>query len=156
MLEVIAIISWLGGNPATVVIMISLLLFNAAVVFVREGKARQAMSSLKRQLSIQSRVRRNGNRSLIPSRELVPGDLMKLRAGDIVAADAEIIQGSLDVDQSSLTGESLSSWKSRGDVVFLDRWRTKGRPPRALWRQVRAPISGGLWSWLTSQRRSCT
>jgi H+-transporting ATPase len=126
MLEVIAVVSWLGHNPVTAVIMVGLLVFNAALVLVREGKARKAMSSLRQQLRIQSRVRRDGNWSLISSREIVPGDLVRIRAGDIVAADSKILDGSLDVDQSALTGESLSSSKSPGDVIFSGSTATRG------------------------------
>ena len=72
----------------------------------REGRAKAAMAKLKQRLRIQSRVKRDGKWSIIPARELVPGDLVRVRIGDLLPADIKIIDGSLGLDQSVLTGES--------------------------------------------------
>ena len=72
----------------------------------REGRAKAAMAKLKQRLRIQSRVKREGKWSTIPARELVPGDLVRVRIGDLLPADIKIIDGSLGLDQSVLTGES--------------------------------------------------
>ncbi|HYB76438.1 MAG TPA: HAD-IC family P-type ATPase, partial [Nitrososphaerales archaeon] len=126
MLEIIAVICWLTGNLPEAVIMVALLVFNAALVLVREGNARKAMVSLRQHLRIQSRVKRDGAWTLVPSRELLPGDMIRVRMGDIVAADAKIIDGSLDVDQSALTGESVTATKSSGDVIFTGSIADRG------------------------------
>ena len=126
MLEIIAVICWLTGNLPEAVIMVALLVFNAALVLVREGNARKAMVSLRQRLRIQSRVKRDGAWTLVPSRELLPGDMIRVRMGDIVAADAKIIDGSLDVDQSALTGESVTATKSSGDVIFTGSIADRG------------------------------
>ena len=126
MLEIIAVICWLTGNLPEAVIMLALLVFNAALVLVREGNARKAMVSLRQRLRIQSRVKRDGAWAAVPSRELVPGDVIRVRSGDIVAADAKIIDGSLDLDQSALTGESVTATKSSGDVIFTGSIAARG------------------------------
>jgi len=126
MLEIIAVICWLTGNLPEAVIMVALLVFNAALVLVREGNARKAMVSLRQRLRIQSRVKRDGAWTLVPSRELLPGDMIRVRMVDIVAADAKIIDGSLDVDQSALTGESVTATKSSGDVIFTGSIADRG------------------------------
>ncbi len=76
------------------------------------------MASLKQRLRIQSRVKRDGKWSIIPARELVPGDLVRVRAGDLLPADIKIIDGSFGVDQSALTGESIIVEKSTGEVAY--------------------------------------
>jgi H+-transporting ATPase len=95
-----------------------LLLFNAGMSLWREGRAKAAMTRLKQRLRIQSRVKRNGKWSLIPARELVPGDLVRVRAGDLLPADIKIIDGSFGVDQSALTGESIIVEKSIGEIAY--------------------------------------
>jgi len=126
MLEVVALVSWLIGSIPEAVILLALLVFNAALVLVREGGARKEMLSLRQRLRIQSRVRRDGVWTSVLSRELVPGDLVRVRAGDIVAADARIIDGSLEVDQSALTGESVAAPKSTGDLVYSGSVASRG------------------------------
>jgi len=126
MLEIVAVISWLTGSIPEALIMVAMLIFNAAIVLVREGNARKEMLSLRQRLRIQSRVRRDGVWTSVPSRELVPGDLVRVRTGDIVAADARITDGSLEVDQSALTGESLSAAKASGDVIFSGSLANRG------------------------------
>jgi len=126
MLEVVALLCWLTGSIPEALIMVGLLVFNAAVVLVWEGNARREMLSLRQRLRIQSRVKRNGAWASIPSRELVPGDLIRVRAGDIVAADARITNGSLEVDQSALTGESVAAPKSKGDLVYSGSVASRG------------------------------
>ena len=84
----------------------------------REKKANAALANLKTRLSIQSRVRRDGKWSLVPARELVPADLVRVRIGDILPADIKIINGSLGMDQSMLTGESGTVIKSEGEIAY--------------------------------------
>jgi len=118
MLEATAIITFLLGKYPQTLVIVFLLLFNAAMSLWREKRARTAMTALKQRLRIQSRVKRDGKWSIIPARELVPGDLVRGRAGDLLPADMKIIDGSFGVDQSALTGESIIVEKSAGEMAY--------------------------------------
>jgi H+-transporting ATPase len=118
MLEATAVITLLLGKYPQTLVIVFLLLFNAAMSLWREKRARAAMTALKQRLRIQSRVRRDGKWSIIPARELVPGDLVRVRAGDLLPADVKIIDGSFGVDQSALTGESIIVEKSAGEIAY--------------------------------------
>ncbi|MGC8662496.1 MAG: plasma-membrane proton-efflux P-type ATPase [Candidatus Micrarchaeia archaeon] len=100
-------------------VVFSLLIFNAIVSFAEEYKADHSLELLKQRLSINARVLRSGTWSLIPSRELVTGDILRIRLGDIVPADVKIIETEdLECDESELTGESLPVAKKNGDIVY--------------------------------------
>ncbi|HVB98414.1 MAG TPA: plasma-membrane proton-efflux P-type ATPase [Candidatus Dormibacteraeota bacterium] len=101
MLEIV-----LGRLPEAVIIGI-LLLFNAALSLVQERRAQNALELLKRRLSVQARVLRDGRWQLVPAAGLVPGDFVHIRMGDLVPADLHIADGRVLLDQSALTGESL-------------------------------------------------
>ncbi|MDE1814700.1 MAG: plasma-membrane proton-efflux P-type ATPase, partial [Thaumarchaeota archaeon] len=118
MLEATAFLTWFLGKYPDTVIIVALLLSNAIISIMRQRKASIAMAALKQRLSIQSRVKRDGMWSVIPARELVPGDLIRVRAGDILPADIKIVGGNTDVDQSVLTGESATVEKSGGEPVY--------------------------------------
>ena len=88
-------------------VILAILLLNAVLGFVQEYKAEQAVALLRTLTGASSRVRRSGQEAIIPSRELVPGDIVILEAGDRISADGRIIRVShWEVDESSLTGES--------------------------------------------------
>ncbi|MBU4606028.1 MAG: plasma-membrane proton-efflux P-type ATPase, partial [Proteobacteria bacterium] len=96
-----------------------MLVFNAAVGFWQERKADNALEALKGELALNARVRRGGQWQEISAEELVPGDVVRLRAGDILPADLMLFEGEyLSVDQSALTGESLPVDKAEGDVAY--------------------------------------
>ena len=119
MIEAAAILSLLVRHWVDLAIIVVLLLFNAAVGFWQEYQAGNAVAALKKKLALKSRVRRQGTWQLMDARELVPGDIIRLRLGDIIPADAKLIDGDyLSVDQSALTGESLPVNKESGDVVY--------------------------------------
>jgi len=118
MLEATAVITWLLGKYPQTLVIVFLLLFNAAMSLWREKRARSAMTALKQRLRIQSRVKRGGKWSVVPARELVPGDVVRIRAGDLLPADVKIIDGSFGVDQSALTGESITVEKSAGEIAY--------------------------------------
>lgn len=85
-----------------------ILIINATIGFVQEKKSIQAMEELKKLSAPKVRVIRNGSDLIIPSEEVVPGDIIQVEAGDLVSADARLIEGSqLSADEASLTGESL-------------------------------------------------
>ena len=101
------------------VIILVLLVANAVVGFWEEHQAGNAIAALKAKLAIKARVKRDGKWVNPPARELVPGDVIRLRLGDIVPADARLLDGDpIEVDQSALTGESLPATRKSGEAVF--------------------------------------
>ncbi|HUA16756.1 MAG TPA: plasma-membrane proton-efflux P-type ATPase [Verrucomicrobiae bacterium] len=119
MIEVAAILSALVHHWEDFVIILALLLMNAGVGFWEEFQAGNAIAALKATLALHARVKRDGTWTTVPARELVPGDLMRLRIGDIVPADARLLEGDpVEVDQSALTGESLPVTRKPGDAVY--------------------------------------
>ena len=107
MLEGTVILEWLIGKQVESFIILALLIFNALVGYFQERKTNSALMMLKKNLQIEAKVRRDNQWISIPAKMLVPGDLMRVRSGDFIGADAQIIDGKLNIDQSSLTGESL-------------------------------------------------
>lgn len=96
-----------------------MLAMNGIVGFYQENKAGSAIEKLMERLSPTARVLRDGNLKQVPAREVVPGDIVRVRPGDMIPADLKLISGEyLSVDQSALTGESLPVDKSIGDVSF--------------------------------------
>jgi H+-transporting ATPase len=119
MIEVAAILSALVRHWADLTIILTLLLFNAAIGFWQEHKAANALDALKRQLALKARVLRDGHWQQTPADRLVPGDVVRLRLGDVIPADAKLARGDyLSVDQSALTGESLPVNKKTGEIVY--------------------------------------
>ena len=119
MIEMAALLSAVVRHWTDFAIIVLLLLFNAAVGFWQEYKASSALEALKKQLALKCRVRRDGQWVEIDSAQLVVGDLVRVRLGDILPADLKLLQGDyLSVDQSALTGESLPVDRKAGDVVY--------------------------------------
>jgi len=118
MLEATAIVTLVLGKYPHTLIILFLLFFNAGMSLWREGKAKKAMATLKQRLMIQCRVKRDGQWSTIPARELVPGDVVRLRIGDLLPADVKIVDGSLGLDQSALTGESGIVDKMTAEIAY--------------------------------------
>ena len=88
-------------------VIAGLLVFNAALGFFQEGRAQATLAALKSRLALTASVRRDGAWKNIPATELVPGDTVKLSLGGVVAADVKLVEGSILLDQSMLTGESV-------------------------------------------------
>lgn len=118
MLEATIVVTIILGEFVQAAVIVVLLFFNAGMSIWREGKARAAMAALKQRLTIQSRVKRDGKWLSLPARELVPGDLVRIRIGDLLPADIKIVEGSLGLDQSMLTGESGVVDKYAGEIAF--------------------------------------
>jgi H+-transporting ATPase len=119
MIEAAVILSAAARHWPDFGIILVLLLANAVVGFWEEHQAGNAIAALKAKLAITARVKRDGKWVTPPARELVPGDAIRLRLGDIVPADARLLDGDeLSVDQSALTGESLPTTRKSGDAVF--------------------------------------
>jgi H+-transporting ATPase len=106
MLEAAIILELALRNFTEAAVIAGLLLFNAAIGFFQEGKAQATLDALKSRLALNASVRRDAAWKTLPSAELVPGDLIKLSLGAVVAADVTIREGSVLLDQSMLTGES--------------------------------------------------
>ena len=117
MLELILILSAVLGKYADLVVVSALLIINAVLSFVQERRAVGVVAALKRRLQVSARVLRDSSWQLIPARELVPGDIVRVRPGDIIPADVKLLTGALTVDQSALTGESKDADKAPGAVL---------------------------------------
>ena len=119
MIEVAVVLSGVVRHWPDFFIILLLLAANAVVGFWEERTAGNAIEALKAQLAIKARVIRDGKWINPPARELVPGDVIRLRLGDIIPADARLLSGDeVSVDQSALTGESLPTTRKAGGAVF--------------------------------------
>ncbi|GAA58443.1 H+-transporting ATPase [Pseudoalteromonas sp. BSi20652] len=119
MIEAAIILSALAKHWADFFIILILLLSNVLVGFWEEHQAGNAIAALKAKLANKARVRRDTQWQNLNASELVPGDVIRMRMGDIVPADARLLDGdTVEVDQSSLTGESLPVKKSAGETVY--------------------------------------
>jgi len=117
MLELILILSAVLGKYADLVVVSALLIVNAVLSFVQERRAVGVVAALKRRLQVSARVLRDSSWQVIPARELVPGDIVRVRPGDVIPADVKLLTGALTVDQSALTGESKAVDKVPGGVL---------------------------------------
>ena len=119
MIEAAVVLSGVVRHWPDFFIILVLLISNAVVGFWEERQAGNAIEALKARLAIKARVKRDGKWVTPPARELVPGDIIRLRLGDIVPADARLLAGDeVSVDQSALTGESLPATRKSGDAIF--------------------------------------
>jgi len=117
-LEIAAVLSYILGRMIDFYLIISLIILNAIISWAQEQKANKALELLKNKLQVQARALRDKKWSLVVARELVPGDIVRVRGGDFVPADIKIITGEAEVDQSALTGESLPAYKQVNDVIY--------------------------------------
>ncbi|EME67205.1 metal cation transporter p-type ATPase a, CtpF [Rhodococcus ruber BKS 20-38] len=119
MIEAALVLSLVVRHWADAAIIGVLLAMNAVVAFLEEHQAANAIAALKQRLATTARVRRDGEWTTVAVRELVPGDVIRVRLGDVAPADARLLEGaSLQVDQSALTGESLPVSRTDGDVLY--------------------------------------
>ncbi len=119
MIEAAVILSAVARHWPDFAIILLLLVANAVVGFWEEHQAGNAIDALKAKLAVKARVKRDGKWVNPAARELVPGDVIRMRLGDIVPADARLLEGDpVEVDQSALTGESLPATRKPGEAVF--------------------------------------
>ena len=119
MIEAAVILSALVRHWPDFFIILVLLLANAVVGFWEEYQAGNAIAALKAKLAVQARICRDGKWTTVLARELVPGDVIRVRLGDIVPADARLFEGDpVEVDQSALTGESLPVTRKENETVY--------------------------------------
>ena len=118
MLEFTIVLEWVLGKYLEAIVIAVLLIFNAAVSYIQEEKANGAVELLRQKLTVMSRVKRGVGWTQVPARELVPGDVVRLRAGDLAPADVQVAEGRVEVDQSALTGESLTVERKGGEFLY--------------------------------------
>ncbi len=119
MIEIAAILSAIVHHTEDLIIILVLLVFNAVVGFWEEYQAGNAIEQLKKQLALKSWVLRDGQWQEIDAKQLVPGDIVRIKLGDVIPADIVLLKGDyLSVDQSALTGESLPVNKQKGDLIY--------------------------------------
>jgi len=119
MIEAAVVLSAVARHWPDFGIILLLLVANAVVGFWEEHQAGNAIAALKATLAIKAQVKRDGKWTNPEARELVPGDVIHLRLGDIVPADARLLEGDpIEVDQSTLTGESLPVTRKSGEAVY--------------------------------------
>ena len=118
MLEAATILELVLGKYVEAGIIGVLLLFNAALGYFQEGRAEATLAALKKRLALTASVRRDGTWQNLPAADLVPGDIIKLSLGGVVAADVKLLEGNVLLDQSMLTGESIGSEAGPGFQTF--------------------------------------
>jgi Ca2+-transporting ATPase len=132
--------SFVVGETSTAIVVLVLVAFNAVLGYRQEAKAEESTAALRDMLEVEARVRRDGSLQRLPARELVPGDIVVIEAGDRVPADGRLFQvATLEVEESALTGESQPVAKDLGpvaaeaalgdrtSVVFMNSLVTRGR-----------------------------
>ncbi|WJW76354.1 plasma-membrane proton-efflux P-type ATPase [Thiohalobacter sp. IOR34] len=121
MIEIAALLSAAVQKWEDFTIIFIMLLVNGLLDFFQEHRALNALAALKQKLTQEVTVLRDGEFRSIPARELVPGDIIRLKIGDVIPADVQLIDGEyLSIDQSALTGESLPVSKRRNDVAYAN------------------------------------
>ena len=117
MLEMIMVLSAILGKYSDLAVVSALLVVNAVLSFMQEHRAAGVVETLRRRLQVSARVLREAIWQVIPARELVPGDIIRVRSGDIIPADVKLLTGALSIDQSALTGESKDADKTPSEVL---------------------------------------
>ena len=144
-MQIVLLVAGIGSiypikEYGTGILIVFLTLFNAVLGLRQEGKAAEAVAALQKMMIIKARVRRDGNLAELPAEQLVPGDTVRLEAGDVVPADGRLLSAAtLEIDESALTGESLPVSKGadtigmpdaplgdRTDMVYMNTNVTRG------------------------------
>ena len=120
MLEAAIVLQLVLGKYVEAAIIAGLLVFNAALGLFQEGRAQATLAALKSRLALNASVRRDGKWATVPAAALVPGDLVKLSLGAVVAADVRLTEGEVLLDQSMLTGESVPIEAGAGLQTFAE------------------------------------
>jgi H+-transporting ATPase len=118
MLEAAIVLELVLGKYVEAAIIAALLVFNAALGLFQESRAQATLAALKSRLALNASVRRDGTWKTVPATELVPGDVVKLSLGAVVAADVHLTEGEVLLDQSMLTGESVPIEASAGFQTY--------------------------------------
>jgi H+-transporting ATPase len=127
LLELTIILSYIIGHYLEVAIIFGLLTTNAVIGFRHTHSSRRALELLKKRLAIKTKVLRSQEWIFKDAREIVPGDIIAIGLGDLVAADAKLINGEVSLDQSALTGESLPVTVCESGVVYSSSIVSRGQ-----------------------------
>ena len=117
LLWVAAVLAFVAGMPPLAAAIVAVIVLNAAFAFSQERQAEHAVEALRRYLPLQARALRDGTLQQVEARSLVPGDVVEIEEGDRICADARLLSGSIEVDLSTLTGESQPVHRS---AEFVD------------------------------------
>jgi H+-transporting ATPase len=117
-LEFTIAVSFFLHKYVDVYLITGLMIFNAVVGFLQERKAAKTVKALKKSLQVMVRVLRGGQWGELAGKQLVPGDIIRIRTGDFLTADAKLVSGTASADESALTGESARIEKQEGDIVY--------------------------------------
>jgi magnesium-transporting ATPase (P-type) len=113
-----AVAAWVIGHRVDAAVIIAVVLISAIVGFIQEGKAEKALNAIRKMISPQASTLRDGRRTSLPVKDLVPGDVVLLEAGDRLPADLRLIRArGLLIDEAMLTGESVASEKGEDPVA---------------------------------------
>ena len=156
MLELIMVLSLVLRKYSDFAVVSALLVVNAILSFTQERRAAGVVETLRRRLQVSARVRRDSSWQLIPARELVPGDIVRVRPGDIVPADVKLLSGALAVDQSALTGESGDAEKAPGEVLSSGSIVRRGEGNGVVMLTGAKPTSAAPRNWCSRRGRNCT
>lgn len=126
LLELTTFLAYISHDIIESIIIIGLLFINSFISITQRSKASKALEQLSKTLQINVRVYRDNTWQVIEASELLPGDVVRLRVGDIVSADMIILEGNLSVDQSSITGESLAVEVQKDDNLFSGSTLVRG------------------------------
>lgn len=118
MLDFTIAVSFLLCKYVDVDLISGLMLFNAIIRFIRERRATKTLTALKGDVQIAVSILRNKKWQQIAGSQVVPGDIVRFRKGDMITADAKLIDGMAGADQSALSGESKLNNKKTGDIVY--------------------------------------
>ncbi|MGB5635318.1 MAG: plasma-membrane proton-efflux P-type ATPase [Waterburya sp.] len=119
MIEAAIVLCALVGDWVDFGIILGLLIGNAAIGFTEEKSAGDAVAALKAQLALEANAKRDGQWQTVPAKELVPGDIIRIKIGDVLPADLRLLEcDTLTIDQAALTGESLPVTHGTGDLVY--------------------------------------
>ncbi len=118
LLELAMALSIFLGHEIEAIIIFVLLTINAVIGFMHSLGSQKAVELLKQRLAIRAKALRDGEWKLVESSEIVPGDIIVVKLGDIIPADAKIISGELSIDESAITGESLPVESKSLDIIY--------------------------------------
>jgi calcium-translocating P-type ATPase len=121
LLWVAAVLAWVAGTPILSWAILAVIVVNALVAFLQEQQATHAVEAMEGYLPARARVLRDGRTQMVPAEQVVPGDLLVVAEGDLVCADARLLDGSVEIDMSALTGESAPVRRSAGTIDRADR-----------------------------------
>ena len=126
MLEAAIVLQLAIGERIEPMIIGVLLILNVALGVIQEGRAGEALTALKSKLALNAFVKRDGKWVQIPAAGLVPGDIVRLALGGVVPADARVLDGSVLLDQSMLTGESVALEIGAGKTAYASALVRRG------------------------------